>query len=139
MKCLNEDGRLVQIAFLHGAKAEVNFKLDKLSTRVTKIQSDNQMRLTDLENADIETKQKKVKKNLPGTSKPADFGANPGYSVSNLPEEQQTSSIEISKTVFKEKGTVTPGNSSGLNDGAAALLLTTSEEAQNKGQTTLSR
>ena len=29
---------------------EVNFKLDKLSTRVTKIQSDNQLRLTDLEN-----------------------------------------------------------------------------------------
>ncbi len=25
LKCLNEDGRLVQIAFLHGAKAEVNF------------------------------------------------------------------------------------------------------------------
>ena len=25
LKCLNEDGRLVQIAFLHGAKADVNF------------------------------------------------------------------------------------------------------------------
>ena len=25
LKCLNEDGRLVQIAFLHGAKVEVNF------------------------------------------------------------------------------------------------------------------
>ena len=25
LKCLNEDGRLVQIAFLQGAKAEVNF------------------------------------------------------------------------------------------------------------------
>jgi acetyl-CoA C-acetyltransferase len=36
------------------------------------------------------------------------------------------------KTVFKKNGTVTPGNSSGINDGAAALLLTTLEEAEKK-------
>jgi len=36
------------------------------------------------------------------------------------------------KTVFKDNGTVTPGNSSGINDGAAALLLTTLEEAEKK-------
>ncbi|MDC0060920.1 acetyl-CoA C-acetyltransferase [Candidatus Pelagibacter sp.] len=36
------------------------------------------------------------------------------------------------KTVFKENGTVTPGNSSGINDGAAALLLTTLEDAKKK-------
>ena len=36
------------------------------------------------------------------------------------------------QTVFKENGTVTPGNSSGINDGAAALLLTTLEEAKKK-------
>ena len=36
------------------------------------------------------------------------------------------------KTVFKENGTVTPGNSSSINDGAAALLLTTLEEAEKK-------
>ena len=36
------------------------------------------------------------------------------------------------KTVFRENGTVTPGNSSGINDGAAALLLTTLEEAEKK-------
>jgi acetyl-CoA C-acetyltransferase len=36
------------------------------------------------------------------------------------------------KTVFKESGTVTSGNSSGINDGAAALLLTTLEEAKKK-------
>ena len=34
--------------------------------------------------------------------------------------------------VFQENGTVTPGNSSGINDGAAALLLTTLEEAEKK-------
>ena len=36
------------------------------------------------------------------------------------------------KTVFKDNGTVTPGNSSGINDGAAALFLTTLEEAEKK-------
>ena len=36
------------------------------------------------------------------------------------------------KTVFKENGTVTPGNASGINDGAAAIALTTLEEAKKK-------
>ena len=34
------------------------------------------------------------------------------------------------KTVFKESGTVTPGNASGINDGAAAVVLSTLEEAR---------
>ena len=37
------------------------------------------------------------------------------------------SDLEKLQTVFKENGTVTPGNSSGINAGAAALLLTTLE------------
>ena len=36
------------------------------------------------------------------------------------------------KTVFMENGTVTPGNSSGINDGAAALLLTSLDFADKK-------
>ena len=36
------------------------------------------------------------------------------------------------KAVFKKDGTVTPGNSSGINDGAAGLLLTSSEHAEKK-------
>ena len=36
------------------------------------------------------------------------------------------------KAVFIKDGTVTPGNSSGINDGAAALLLTTFEEAKKR-------
>ena len=82
---------------------EVNFKLDKLSSRVTKIQSDNQLRFSDLENVNPEIKNKKTKKNLPGSSQPADFGANPGYSVSSLPEKQETSSIESAQTVITEE------------------------------------
>ena len=34
------------------------------------------------------------------------------------------------KTVFKEDGTVTAGNSSGINDGAAAIMLMSNEEAK---------
>ncbi len=84
---------------------EVNFKLDKLSSRVTKIQSDNQLRFSDLENSDIsniKTKKNNTKK-LPGTSQPADFGANPGYSVTNLPDTQITNSIESAQTVITEE------------------------------------
>ena len=40
--------------------------------------------------------------------------------------------LEKLKTVFQKNGTVTPGNSSGINDGAAAILLTTLEEAKKK-------
>ncbi|MFL2903147.1 MAG: acetyl-CoA C-acetyltransferase [Candidatus Pelagibacter sp.] len=36
------------------------------------------------------------------------------------------------KTVFKENGTVTPGNSSGINDGAAATVLMSREQAEHK-------
>jgi len=42
------------------------------------------------------------------------------------------SDLEKLKTVFLKDGTVTPGNSSGINDGAAALLLTTLDEAKKK-------
>ena len=67
---------------------EVNFKLDKLSTRVTKIQSDTQLRFSDIESGanEIDKKQKAI---LPGSTKPQDFGAAPGYQMSNLPEEQR--------------------------------------------------
>ncbi len=36
------------------------------------------------------------------------------------------------KSVFKENGTVTAGNSSGINDGAAAVILTSLSEAEKK-------
>tara|TARA_B100001057_G_scaffold273256_1_gene273595 strand:- start:2180 stop:3355 length:1176 start_codon:yes stop_codon:yes gene_type:complete len=35
-------------------------------------------------------------------------------------------------SVFKKNGTVTPGNSSGINDGAAAVILSTLEEVKKK-------
>ena len=81
---------------------EVNFKLDKLSTRVTKIQSDTQLRFSDLEGEGINTiKDKKVA--LPGSAKPQDFGAAPGYQTTNLPKEQSINSVESAQTVIAEE------------------------------------
>ena len=81
---------------------EVNFKLDKLSSRVTKIQSDTQMRFSDLENGEVNSKNPKVS-TLPGSSKPQDFGASPGYQTSSLPTEQSINSIESAQTVITEE------------------------------------
>ena len=61
---------------------------------------------------------------------------NQGNNILDLDEHPRKglkiSDLEKLKTVFKENGTVTPGNSSGINDGAAALFLTTIEEAEKK-------
>ena len=56
---------------------EVNFKLDKLSSRVTKIQSDNQLRFSDLESGTVKTSKEK-QSSLPGSSKPQDFELHQG-------------------------------------------------------------
>ena len=37
------------------------------------------------------------------TSKPQDFGANPGYTTANLPEQQETNSIESAQSVITEE------------------------------------
>ena len=80
---------------------EVNFKLDKLSTRVTKIQSDTQLRFSDLETGTITSTEEKQTP-LPGSTKPQDFGAAPAYQTSNLPQKQSINSIESAKTVIAE-------------------------------------
>ena len=81
---------------------EVNFKLDKLSTRVTKIQSDTQLRFSDLENGAVSSPQEK-QVSLPGSSKPQDFGAAPAYETTNLPKEQSINSVESAQTVITQE------------------------------------
>ena len=46
--------------------------------------------------------------------------------------ELKLSDLKKLNTVFEKNGTVTAGNSSGINDGAAALFLTSLEEAKKK-------
>ena len=90
---------------------EINFKLDKLSNRVTKIQSDTQLRFSDLEDQNISGNKKLVKKKssktnetkLPGSDKPQDFGAAPAYSTANLPAKQETQSVDTAATVITEQ------------------------------------
>ena len=56
---------------------EINFKLDKLSSRITKVQTDNQMRFQDLENSGISKSLESdtsVAKKLPGSGKAQDLG-----------------------------------------------------------------
>ena len=54
-----------------------------------------------------------------------------------IEDEHPRSDVSIDKlsklkTVFKENGTVTPGNSSGLNDGAASIVLMNGELAKER-------
>ena len=91
-----------QFRILTNKFEEVNFKLDKLSSRVTKIQSDTQLRFSDLEGSG-EIKKKENQSTLMGSSKPQDFGANPGYQTSNLPQEQRINSVESAQTVISEQ------------------------------------
>ena len=90
---------------------EINFKLDKLSNRLSKVQADNQIRFQDLENGILtpqnsEGVTKKVyskdKESLPGSSQPQDLGSI-SYKDTNTNEtSQQTQSIETTATVLTE-------------------------------------
>ena len=53
--------------------------------------------------------------------------------------ETSMASLARLKPVFKAGGTVTAGNSSGMNDGAAALVLMSAERARERGLTPLAR
>ena len=87
---------------------EINFKIDKLSNRITKMQSDNQMRFNDIEQSGTvskEMKQQKVekKKRLPGTDLPQDLGRVSETDLENTQTVQKTQSIESAGLVVSEK------------------------------------
>ena len=108
-----------QFRLLTNRFEEVNFKLDKLSNRVTKIQSDTQLRFSDLETSDndnrvklnkTEKNSKKLKKtkqtkqvSLPGSDKPQDLGAAPGYDLNSNETNQATQSVEATASIFTEE------------------------------------
>ncbi len=64
-----------------------------------------------------------------------DTDEHPRYAKSNGSYELATSLDDLGKLrpAFKKDGTVTAGNSSGINDGAAALLLASREKAEALG------
>jgi len=88
---------------------EINFKLDKISNRITKVQADNQIRFQDLENSNTSNTKstKKKKKKLPGSDEPQDLGKTLGISVTEseqgaTEQVQKTQSIESVGTVVTE-------------------------------------
>ena len=54
-------------------------------------------------------------------------------------EGVQVASLAGLRAAFKKEGTVTAGNASGLNDGAAALVIMSREEAERRGAPVLAR
>ncbi len=90
---------------------EINFKLDKLSSRLTKVQADNQLRFQDIENfiSSINGDQKlsfkpkeKLEKILPGSSQAQDLGSISYKDTENDESVQQTQSVDITSTIITE-------------------------------------
>ena len=81
---------------------EINFKLDKLSNRITKLQTDNQMRFQDLEQLGSNQTTDTVKK-LPGSSEAQDLGGVSESDVASLEQVQKTQSIESVGSVVTEE------------------------------------
>ena len=87
---------------------EINFKLDKLSNRLSKVQADNQIRFQDLENSTSQNDtNKKVKKNtqdelLPGSSQPQDLGTISYKDTSTEEKTQKIESVETTASIVTE-------------------------------------
>ena len=96
-----------QFKILTNSFEEINFKLDKLSNRITKVQTDNQIRFQDLESGDnsLSTASTK-KKELPGSGEAQDFGQTleieKDTEVAAAEQIQKTQSIESVGTVVTE-------------------------------------
>ena len=90
---------------------EINFKIDKLSSRMTKVQADNQLRFQDMENfiSSINSDQKlsfkpkeKLEKILPGSSQAQDLGSISYKDTENDESVQQTQSVDTTSTIITE-------------------------------------
>ena len=98
---------------------EINFKVDKLSSRLSKTQADNQLRFQDLEsnsnivqnsqenlimNENNDNKKTNIasKKIMPGTSQPQDLGTISYKDMTDTNETQAIQSVETTKTILTE-------------------------------------
>jgi len=91
---------------------EINFKLDKLSNRLSKIQADNQIRFQDIESSissgeittQLSSKPKTDTKNqiLPGSSQPQDLGSISYKDTETSETSQQIESVDTTATVVTE-------------------------------------
>ena len=91
---------------------EINFKLDKLSNRLSKIQADNQIRFQDIESAitsgaittHLSSKPKTDSKSeiLPGSSQPQDLGSISYKDTETSETSQQIQSVDTTATVVTD-------------------------------------
>ena len=94
---------------------EINFKIDKLSTRLSKVQSDNQLRFQQLEksvNKNISTEAASIAPSsssssdpnltLPGSSEPQDLGSISYKDMTSEETNQETQSIDTTASVVTE-------------------------------------
>ena len=91
---------------------EINFKLDKLSNRLSKIQADNQIRFQDIETTissgeitkQLTSKPKTESKNeiLPGSSQPQDLGSISYKDTETSEASQQIQSVDTTASVVTE-------------------------------------
>ncbi len=90
---------------------EINFKLDKLSNRLSKVQADNQIRFQDLESSlSLDESNKKISKKtnedndkiLPGSSEPQDLGSISYKDTLTNEAVQQTQSVDTTATIVTE-------------------------------------
>jgi tol-pal system protein YbgF len=91
---------------------EINFKLDKLSNRLSKIQADNQIRFQDIETAmssgELTTKLSSKPKTdlkseiLPGSSQPQDLGTISYKDTETSETSQKIQSVDTTATVVTE-------------------------------------
>ena len=91
---------------------EINFKIDKLSTRLSKVQSDNQLRFQQLEksvNKNISTEAASITSSssdpnltLPGSTEPQDLGSISYKDMTSEETNQETQSIDTTASVVTE-------------------------------------
>ena len=89
---------------------EINFKLDKLSSRLSKVQADNQIRFQDLESSlssgniisSVTKDTNLTEETLPGSSQPQDLGAISYKDNTTSETSQQITSIDTTATVVTE-------------------------------------
>ncbi len=103
-----------QFRLLTNKYEEINFKLDKLSNRLSKIQADNQIRFQDLEttvsskslnndktklSSKTETDERNI---LPGSSQPQNLGEISYKDIETSEKSQQIQSVETTATIVTE-------------------------------------
>jgi len=84
--------------------------------------------------AGVAIAERRFEREIVAVETPAERGAAARIALDEHPRpDTKPESLAKLRPVFREQGTVTPGNSSGIVDGAAALVIASDEEARRRG------